>query len=111
MAYPVTTGGSFICTNGGSATLASQAKLTVTGDPVMLFSAASSLGPHTGCKYNDRSVTGPCTKTTVGSGGSAAKLTVSVTPALLDSIQATAGTPPPPVTVTVKAGQTKLTTS
>src|SRR5689334_4198775 len=111
MAHPVTTGGSFTCANGGSATLTSQAKLTIAGNSVMPFSAATGLGPYTGCNYNVNNVTGPCTKTTVVSGGSAVKLTVSAEPALLDSIQATAGTPPPAASVAVKAGQTKLTAS
>jgi hypothetical protein len=111
MTYPVTTGGSFTCANNGSPTLASQAKLTIEGDPIMPFSAASGLGPYVGCKYNISNVVGPCTTTTVVSGGAAAKLTVGGAPALLDSIKATAGTPPPAAPVTVKAGQTKLTAS
>ena len=111
MAYPVTTGGSFTCANKGSPTLSSQAKLTIEGNPALPFSAASALGPYTGCTYNVSGVTGPCTTTTVVSGGSATKLTVGAAPALLDSIQATAGTPPPPAAVTVNAGQTKLTAS
>jgi hypothetical protein len=111
MAFPVTTGGSFTCANGGSAKLASQAKLTVGGNPVIPFSSASGLGPYTGCIYNVNNVTGPCTTTTVVSGGSAAKLTVGAEPTLLDSITATAGNPPPAAAVTVAAGQTKLTTS
>jgi hypothetical protein len=111
MTYPVTTKGSFTCANGGSPTLSSQAKLTVAGKPVMPYSAVSGLGTYTGCNYSVGTVSGPCTTTTVVSGGKAAKLTVAAEAALLDSIKANAGNPPPSAPVTVKAGQTKLTAS
>jgi hypothetical protein len=112
MANAVTTAGSLTCANNGKPTLTSTAKLTVSGKPVIPFSSLSSFTPYTGCTYNDGSgVTGPCTTTTVTTGGQASKLTVGGQAALLDNLSATAGTPPPPAPISVAAGQSKLTAS
>lgn len=106
MAAPVTTAGSFTCVDHGSPTLKSNAKLTVDEKPVLPFAVVATLGTYKDCKFAN----GPCTATTVVSGGSAGNLTVGGEPVLLDSIIANAGTPATPAAVTVVAGQEKLTT-
>ncbi len=112
MAAVVTTDGSLTCANNGQPTLSSSAKLTVSGKPVIPFSSVTSFTPYTNCSYNDGSgVKGPCTTTTVASGGQAVKLKVGGQAALLADLGATAGTPPPPAPITVDAGQSKLTAS
>jgi hypothetical protein len=111
MASVVTTAGSLTCANNGSPPLSSSAKLTVSGNPVIPFSSLLTFTPYTGCTYNQGSVSGPCTKTTVVSGGQASKLSVGNQAALLGNLAATAGTPPPPLPITVGAGQSKLTAS
>jgi hypothetical protein len=114
MAHAVTTAGSFTCTHKGSPEFTSTAKLTVTTtdgtETVMLFSAVASLGTYKGCTFKDQNGnTQECATTTVTSGGKAGKLTAGGEAVLLDSIQATAGTPAPPLPVTVAAGQARLT--
>jgi hypothetical protein len=111
MANVVTTAGSLTCANNGAPTLSSSAKLKVSGKPVIPFASVSTFTPYTGCAYSSGSVTGPCTKTTVTTGGQASKLTVGGQAALLDNLSATAGTPPPPAPISVAAGQSKLTAS
>jgi hypothetical protein len=119
MAAPVTVAGSVTCghpaskppPDHGSAALSSTAKLTVDRKPVLLFSEVAGLGPYVGCSFQAGTVLGPCTVTTPVSGGSSAKLTVANAPVLLDDLVATSQNPPPPATVTVSAGQTKLTAS
>ncbi|MFC0430577.1 hypothetical protein [Kutzneria buriramensis] len=119
MPSPVTIAGSVTCghpaskppPDHGKAALSSTAKLTVDGKPVLPFTAAALLGPYVGCSFQAGTVVGPCTVTTPVSGGSSTKVTVANTPVLLDSLVATSQTPPPPATVTVSAGQTKLTAS
>jgi hypothetical protein len=109
MAAPITTAGSFTCADSGSPTLSSPAKLTVSGERVLLFSAAATLGPYVGCTFTVQGVVSPCTKTTVVSGGKASKLTADGSAVLLDSVEAQAGNPAPAAKATVEAGQTKLT--
>jgi len=109
MAAPITTAGSFTCADSGSPVLSSTAKLTVSEKPVLLFSAAATLGPYVGCTFTVQGVVSPCTTTTVVSGGKASKLTAGGSAVLLDSLEAQAGTPAPATAATVEAGQSKLT--
>lgn len=109
MAHVVCTDGSFTCADTGVRTLTSAAKLCVGGCAVVPFSAAAGAGTYQDCTFASGSVTGPCTATTVVSGGKASKLTVDGDAVLLDDLSATAGTPPPPKTISVAAGQTQLT--
>ena len=111
MAKVVTTAGSLTCANTGKPTLSSSAKLKVSGQPVIPFSSVSTFTPYTGCTFTSSSAVGPCTVTSVTSGGQASKLTVGGQGALLDNLSATAGTQPPPASITVAAGQSKLTAS
>jgi hypothetical protein len=109
MADVVTTGGSLECGHKGKPRLASTAKLVAGGAKVIPFTSLSSFSPYTGCTFTSNSVQGPCTVTTVVAKGQASKLTVGSQPVLLADLSATAGSPPPPSTVTVTAGQSKLT--
>lgn len=114
MAAPVTTAGSFTCTHGGTRTLTSTTKLTVRGQPVLLFTAASAGAPYTGCGFVVGGVNKPC-QTTTATSGAATALTVGGAAVLLDNLVATTENPPPPPpapqTVVVAAGQTTLTAS
>lgn len=111
MAAPVTTAGSFTCAHGGTRTPTSTTKLTVRGQPVLLFSAAAQAAPYVGCAFVVGGANKPCqtTTATAPNPGAATALTVGGAPVLLDGLVAT--TENPPQTVTVAAGQTKLTAS
>jgi hypothetical protein len=113
MAGVVTTAGSLTCADHGSPTLTSAAKLTVAGKPVVLYSAVPTFTPWTGCTFQASGSPKPCTAAAPIANGAAAKLTAGSQPVLLDNLQAGTDNPPPPPTpsVTVVAGQTKLTAS
>lgn len=108
--HPVTTAGSLTCSHGGAPTLTSSAKLTVGTKPVILYADVTTFTPYTGCQFKDQSGNvQQCTTTSVVKGGEAAKLTSGGNAVLLDDLTATGGTPAPPTSITVKAGQAKLT--
>lgn len=116
MAAPVTTAGSLTCSHGGNRLLSSSAKLTVGGQPVLLFAAVATPATYVGCIFTVGGSSKPCATTTAASPnpGSATVLTVGGAPVLLDALQATTENPPSDPTkpfVTVAAGQIKLTAS
>jgi hypothetical protein len=113
MAAVVTTAGSLTCADQGTPTLTSSAKLTVGGRPVVVYGDVPTFTPWTGCKFQVSGSPKPCTVATPFANGAAAKLTAGSRPVLLDNLQAATDNPPPPPTasVTVVAGQSKLTAS
>ena len=113
MAAPVTSKGSLSCAHGGTMSLQAASKLTLNGDPVQAFSPGGYSGSYDKCTYPENSG-GPCAQTTpvppAGNPGSATKLTVGGSPALLSQLTANtmpAGTP----LQAVAPGQAKLTAS
>ena len=111
-AHPVTESGSLTCSHAGVRALtgAGVAKLTVGGAKVVLLSAGPGPGTYVGCLFKPDG-SAPCTTTTLVPGETTARLTVGSKPVLLDSASLQAGTPAPATSVTISAGQTKLTTS
>lgn len=120
MAFPVTIAGTFTCSHQGVRPLTSvEAKLTVKGKAVLLFSEAAATVLYAGCAFPPGGPPKPC-QTTSAPGpnpGAAKSLTVGGAPVLLDALHATTENPPsapppdPTKTVTVAAGQDKLTAS
>jgi hypothetical protein len=108
VAKVLTTASTIKCAHGGQVTpLLSTAKLTVSGDPVLLENQVSSwvIPPGT-CSQVGSGYT-PCTSVQKYSGGSAAKLTVGGVAVLLDSGSGqTNGSPVN--TLTVTAGQSEV---
>ena len=125
MAAVVTTAGSLTCADGGKPTLTSGAKLTVKEKPVLLYPDVPTFngdGPPkpgwTGCTFQLNGVSKPCQTAvplpTVPPGkGKSGKLTAGSAPVLLADLMAGTDNPPPPPaqSVTVAAGQAKLTAS
>jgi hypothetical protein len=113
MAGVVTTAGSLTCSHSGKPTLSSSTKLTVAGQPAVLYSAVPSFTPWAGCTFQVSGSNKPCTAAAPIAQGQALKLTAGSQPVLLDDLQAGTDNPPPPPTpsVTVVAGQGKLTAS
>jgi hypothetical protein len=108
MSNVLTTASTIMCAHGGRVTpLASSAKLTVSGNPVLLQNQVSSwIIPPGTCSQAGPGYT-PCTSVTSYSGGSAAKLTAAGVAVLLDSgIGMTNGLPVN--TLTVSAGQSEV---
>ncbi|MFL6139703.1 MAG: hypothetical protein ACJ74O_18170 [Frankiaceae bacterium] len=113
MAGVVTTAGSLTCAHQGKPALTSAAKLTVARKPVVLYSAVPTFKPWTPCNFQVSGSPKPCTAAAPIAKGSATKLTAGMQPVLLDDLQAGTDNPPPPPapSVTVVAGQAKLTAS
>ena len=107
MATIVTRGGSIKCASGGTATLTSTAKLTVSGQAALLFSGVPSFAPPVGCQFSTPSGSKPCTTLTASSGQSL-KLTAGSQPVLLSTASISTDNPDK---VTVTAGQSKVTAS
>lgn len=109
----VTTAGSLTCADHGSPTLTSSAKLTVSGSPAVLYAGVPAFTPWTGCTFQVSGSRRPCTAAAPISNGQAAKLTAGSQPVLLSDLKAGTDNPPPPPapSVTVVAGQSKLTAS
>ncbi|HEX3931756.1 MAG TPA: hypothetical protein VHW64_13705 [Nocardioides sp.] len=120
MASVVTMNGSLTCGHpalapppaNGSAILTSTAKLTVNQAAVLVYGdvATYSWKP---CAFQVSGATKSCTKAAPIAQGTAAKLTVGQQPVLLDNLQAGTDNPPPPPapSVTVQAGQGRLSAS
>jgi hypothetical protein len=122
MAFPVTTAGTFTCAHQGVRVLTSaEPKLTVDGKAVLFFTEAAPAPPVTylGCTFPQGAPPTPCRTTSAPepNQGAAKRLTVGGAPVLLDALRATTENPPfapppdPAKTVTVAAGQEKLTAS
>lgn len=119
MAAPVTTAGSLTCAHGGLRPLGSQARLTVEREPVLLFSSLDDSLTYVGCVFGSPPGSKPCQVTTAPrpNPGASSLLTVGGAPVLLDALGATTENPPatpppdPTKTVSVDAGQHKLTAS
>lgn len=114
MADVVTIAGSMTCSHQGSLSLTSAAKLRVDGKPVVVYADVPSFTPFTGCTFpSTSSGAPPCSNAVPISQGHALKLTAGVKPVLLDNLRAGTNNPPPPpaASVTVVAGQAKLTAS
>ncbi|MGW5714788.1 hypothetical protein ACWEVP_01375 [Amycolatopsis sp. NPDC003865] len=121
MAFPVTIAGEFTCSHAGVRTPATtEAKLTVGKQAVLLFSDAATPAAYVGCSFPQGGPPKPCQTTSPAAApnpGSARKLTVDGHPVLLDALHAATENPPstpppdPANTVTVAAGQDKLTAS
>jgi hypothetical protein len=109
MAGVVTVGGSVSCSHSGTAPITSTAKLTVSGQAALLYPNLASFVPFTACSYVNAGGTAQPCATLTPSGGQASKLTAGSQPVVLASLSAT--TENPPATVTVQAGQSKLTAS
>lgn len=108
MASILTTASTITCAHAGQVTpLGSSAKLTVSGNPVLLDSQVSSWAIPPGKCSQVGSGRTPCTSITSYSQGSATKLTAGGTAVLLESgVGLTNGAPQK--TVTVTAGQSKV---
>ncbi|MEV4050140.1 hypothetical protein AB0J55_03040 [Amycolatopsis sp. NPDC049688] len=121
MAFPVTSSGTFTCAHHGVRPApAGDARLTVRGQPVLLFSQAAATAPYVNCGFPPGGPPSPCRTTTPAPApnpGVARRLTVGTAAVLLDTLHATTENPPseqppdPTKTVTVDAGQDKLTAS
>jgi hypothetical protein len=120
MAFPVTTAGTFTCAHQGvRPPVTTEPKLTVGRRAVLLFSDAAAPAVYAGCVFPQGAPPVPCKTTSAPepNGGLARRLTVGGAPVLLDALDATTEnapfTPPPDPakTVTVDAGQAKLTAS
>ncbi|WP_033262866.1 hypothetical protein [Amycolatopsis vancoresmycina] len=120
MAFPVTISGTFTCAHQGVRPApAGDAKLTVGRKPVLLFSQAAATATYLGCVFPQGAPPTPCKTTSAPAPnpGAARLLTAGGAPVLLDALRATTEnapfTPPPDPakTVTVDAGQDKLTAS
>jgi len=121
MAFPVTIAGTFTCAHQGIRTPATgEAKLTVGTQAVLLFADAAAPATYVGCTFPPGAPPTPCKTTSPAAApnpGSAGKLTVDGHPVLLDALHAATENPPftpppdPANTVTVAAGQDKLTAS
>jgi len=112
MAAPVTTAGAVKCQHGGAVELSSQAGLTVDGKAVVLFSLlALPASVYAGCTLTQPCVaTAPLPPPTPATpNGNSTKLTVGGEAVLLDSL--TANSTPAGTSVSVTAGQNKLTAS
>jgi hypothetical protein len=109
MADVVTTAGSLACPDGGSAALSSTAKLTVSSQPVVLYSGLTSVASFVDCTFQVSGSPNPCTGATPVARGQATKLTAGSQPVLLDDLHANTTNNQLPITVT--AGQAKLTAS
>lgn len=107
MATIVTKGGSVKCAHSGTATLQSAAKLTVSGQPALLFSGVASFTPISGCTFSTSAGPKPCTTLSAASGQSI-KVTAGSQPVLLSTASITSDNPGPGI---VQAGQSKLTAS
>jgi len=113
MAGVLTTASAVLCgpdvapNHGGKVSVASAAKLTVNGAPVLLKSsiAGKTVG---GCKTPQSNSTKPCASVASVSTGEAAKLKAGGSPVMLDSSLGgqTDGAPPGPLSAS--AGQGKL---
>ena len=110
---PVTSKGIFSCAHSGTMSLQATSKLTVDTHPVQTFSSGGYTGSYDNCK-NPQNAGGQCASTTpvppTGNPGSATKLTIGSSPALLSEL--TANTMPAATPLqSVDPGQTKLTAS
>lgn len=120
MASVVTTNGSLTCSHpaltpppaNGSAVLTSSAKLTVAQAEVLVYGDVATYAWNP-CQFQVSGAAKPCTKAVPIAQGTASKLTVGQQPVLLDDLQAGTDNPPPPPapSVTVQAGQGKLSAS
>lgn len=115
MAGVLTTASTVLCgpnvppNHGGQVTVASTAKLTVNGNPVLFKSSvAGKAVPPGACKTPQSNSTKPCTSVSSVLGGEAGKLNAGGNPVLLDSTLSglTDGNPPGPLSAT--ADQSKL---
>lgn len=113
MAGVVTTAGSLTCSHAGAPTLSSPAKLTVAQKAVVHYADVPGFTPWSGCTFQVSGGNKPCTAAAPIAQGQSAKLTAGSQPVLLDNLQAGTDNPPPPPapSVTVVAGQSKLTAS
>ena len=111
MVTVVTRAGSLTCGHAGSPSLTSPAKLTVSREPVLLYADVPSFTPLSGCTFSTSSGNKPCTAIAPSAGGLSSKLTAGSRGVLLQDLQAGTDNPPPPPSVTVLAGQSKLTAS
>lgn len=108
MAGVVTVAGQLSCADNGKPTLTSSAKLTVSGQAVLLYSTVPQLTPWSGCTFTAGNSPKPCTVANPVSQGQAGKLTAGSQPVLLDNLTAQTDNLS---SVTVTAGQQKLTAS
>ncbi|MCR6485060.1 hypothetical protein M8542_19720 [Amycolatopsis sp. OK19-0408] len=111
MAAPVTTKGSFGCRHDGTASpTASDPRLTIGGEQVVLFESVTAFGPYDKCGAPNPP--GVCVATAVllPNPGRSRLLTVGTSPVLLDSVQATS-TPAAVPLKSVAAGNSVLTAS
>lgn len=115
MAGVLTTASTVLCdlaapsSHGGQVTVASTAKLTVNGNPVLVKnSVASKAVPPGACKTPPSNSSKPCTSVTSVASGESAKLKTGGNPVLLDSTLGglTDGNPQGKLSAT--AGQSKL---
>jgi hypothetical protein len=107
MANPLTNSSQIKCPHSGVVTPASSAKLTIGGQPVLLSNQWSAWA-IAGCTVSPSQSTKPCLTVTALAGGDAAKLSVGGVPVLLDSGQALSDGVPPPVSVSLSAGESKV---
>jgi hypothetical protein len=114
MATALTTGSTIACPHGGTVSPSSSAKLSVSGQPVLLVNQVTSwsISPSCSVLTNPQAGTKQCQNAVSESGGDATKLTVGGTAVLLDAAQVqTDGMPPAPPAgpiMILTAGQAKL---
>jgi len=113
VAAVVTTAGSLTCAHAGKPSLHSAAKLTVSQQKVLLYADVPTMGAMPDCTFSTASGPKPCTTIAPIAQGSSSKLTAGHQPVLLQDLKAGTDNPPPPPapSVTVVAGQPKLTAS
>jgi hypothetical protein len=111
MAKVLTTGSSIVCNHSGQVKpLTSSAKLTISGNPVLLANQVSSW-TIVGCTQTPPPPSkSPCVTVSQLTGASAQKLTANAQPVLLDSGQGVTDGKPPG-TLTITAGEMKVTAS
>lgn len=104
MAFVLTTGSDVHCPSSGKVATSGQAKLKVSGSPVLRLDGINGKGVS-GCTIADSSSTKQC-KSVTSASGAAAKLKVAGAGVALDSLSG--GTDGSTPGLAASAGQTKL---